>query len=235
MRKDLLEKRSTNLKREVLQLIDYDVPLVRDVRSNSTDESKQGPFVPVQPNCKRKDNVACVTPRENVPKSVLLSNKMGYSPGAAKIEETDEDSSIHAKRGVGSSFMKMVLTLAWCGSAGYDLAQCNELSGWILQEEQKEIDCYVKEVKHSWEITGCSILLDGWINEKGRSLIHFLEDCSRGPIFLRSADISDCIGDVNALVLLIEQVIEEIGAENVVQVVTFYYVGLYGGSAQTIS
>ncbi|KAF6139219.1 hypothetical protein GIB67_040366 [Kingdonia uniflora] len=113
MRKDLLEKRSTSLKREVLQLIDSNVPLARDTCSNSTDESKQSPFIPAQPNCKRKDNVACVMPRENVPKKVLLSNKMGYSPGAAKTEETDEDSSMHAKRSVGSSFMKMVLILAW--------------------------------------------------------------------------------------------------------------------------
>ncbi|KAF6145232.1 hypothetical protein GIB67_041427 [Kingdonia uniflora] len=97
MRKDLVEKRSTNLKREVLQLIDSDVPLTRDVCSNSTNESKQSPFVPAQTNCKRKDNVACVTPRENVPKKVLHSNKMGYSPGAAKTKETDEDSSMHAK------------------------------------------------------------------------------------------------------------------------------------------
>ncbi|KAF6168247.1 hypothetical protein GIB67_011632 [Kingdonia uniflora] len=64
----------------------------------------QSPFVPAQPNCKRKDNVACVTPRENVPKRVLLSNKMGYSPGTAKTEETDEDSSMHAKRSVGRFF-----------------------------------------------------------------------------------------------------------------------------------
>ncbi|KAF6154561.1 hypothetical protein GIB67_017943 [Kingdonia uniflora] len=163
MRKDLLEKRST---REVLQLIDSNVPWTRDVCSNSTDESKHIPFVPTQPNCKRKDNVACVTPRENEPKRVLLSNKMGYSPGVTKTEETDEDSSMHAKRSVGDSFMKMLI-------------------GWILQEEKKEIDCYVKKVKHSWGITGCSILLDGWMNEKGRSLIYFLEDCPRGPIFLR--------------------------------------------------
>ncbi|KAF6169241.1 hypothetical protein GIB67_013671 [Kingdonia uniflora] len=104
MRKYLLEKRSSNLKREVLQLIDSDIPFTRDVCSNSTDESKQSPFVPVQPNCKRKDNVACITPRENVPKRVLLLNKMGNSPGAAKTEETDEESSMHAKRSVGRFF-----------------------------------------------------------------------------------------------------------------------------------
>ncbi|KAF6146898.1 hypothetical protein GIB67_018551 [Kingdonia uniflora] len=115
-------------------------------------------------------------PMENVPKRVFLSNKMGYSPGAAKTEETDEDSSIHAKRIVrrffyengidfsvvkSPSFLKMIYATIRCGSAGYDVPQCNELSGWILQEEKKEIDCYVKEVKHSLGITGCSILLDG--------------------------------------------------------------------------
>ncbi|KAF6142762.1 hypothetical protein GIB67_009637 [Kingdonia uniflora] len=106
---------------------------------------------------------------------------MGYSPGVTKTEETDEDSSMHAKRSVGRflyengidfrvakspSFLKMIYAVVRCGSAGYDVPQCNELIGWILQEEKKEIDCYVKKVKHSWGITGCSILLDGWMNEK---------------------------------------------------------------------
>ncbi|KAF6158941.1 hypothetical protein GIB67_012358 [Kingdonia uniflora] len=165
---------------------------------------------------------------------------MGYSPGVAKTKETDEDSSMHTKRSVGRffyengidfsvvkspNFLKMISAAVRCGSAGYDVPQCNELSGWILQGKKKEIDCYVKEVKHSWGVMGCSILLDGWANRKGRSLIHFLADCPRGHIFFRSADISDSIGDVNALVLLIEQVIEETGAENVVQVVTFTMLG----------
>ncbi|KAF6172117.1 hypothetical protein GIB67_029535 [Kingdonia uniflora] len=124
----------------------------------------------------RKDNVACVTSRENVPKRVFLSNKMGYSSGASKTEETDEDSSMHAKRSVGRffyengidfsvvkspSFLRIISAAVNCGSGGYDMPQCNELSGWILQEEKKEIDYYLKEVKHSWGITGISILLDG--------------------------------------------------------------------------
>ncbi|KAF6176776.1 hypothetical protein GIB67_020498 [Kingdonia uniflora] len=58
---------------------------------------------------------------------------MGYSPGAAKIEETDEDSSMHAKRSAGRffyengidfsigkspSFLKMISVVVKCGPLG---------------------------------------------------------------------------------------------------------------------
>ncbi|KAF6159278.1 hypothetical protein GIB67_032049 [Kingdonia uniflora] len=147
MIKDLLEKRNTNLEREVLQLIDSDVPLTRDVCSNSTDKSKQSPFVPAQPNCKRKDNVACVTPRENVPKMVLYSNKMGYSPGGAKTEETVKTHQCMLRGVWGDSFMKMILILAWlrdCESNtkegdGNSDETIDSMDDWIV-DEAMEVD-----------------------------------------------------------------------------------------------
>ena len=49
----------------------------------------------------------------------------------------------------------------------YNIPSCQELKGWILKDEVKDIQEYVKKIRHSWASTGCSILLDGWIDEKG--------------------------------------------------------------------
>ncbi|KAI3950947.1 hypothetical protein MKW92_051413 [Papaver armeniacum] len=97
--------------------------------------------------------------------------------------------------------------------------------GWILQEELRAIQEYVREVVHSWGSTGCSILLDGWIDGKGRNFIHFVVDSPRGPIFMKSADVSDIIGDVVAMITLLSGVIEEVGVQNVVQIISYTTLG----------
>ncbi|KAL5813738.1 hypothetical protein ACOSQ3_024510 [Xanthoceras sorbifolium] len=59
---------------------------------------------------------------------------------------------------------------------------------------------HVERIRHSWAITGCSILFDGWIDQNGRNL---------GPIYLRSSDVSTAIDDVDALQLLLAGVVEK--------------------------
>jgi hypothetical protein len=86
----------------------------------------------------------------------------------------------------------------------------------------------VKEISRSWASTGCSVLLDGWVDEKGRNLVSFVVECPVGPTYLRSADVSAIIDDVNALQLLLEGVIEEVGIDNVVQNVAFSTLGWAG-------
>ncbi|KAF5187093.1 Hat transposon superfamily protein [Thalictrum thalictroides] len=106
------------------------------------------------------------------------------------------------------------------GSSGFEIPSCDELSS-LIQDEMKDIHHYVKEVRQSWQSTGCTILLDRWTDEKGCSLVNFLVDCPKGPIFLKSADITGTIGNVNAMISLIDEVIEDVGVENVVQVITY--------------
>jgi hypothetical protein len=86
----------------------------------------------------------------------------------------------------------------------------------------------VKEISRSWASTGFSVLLDGWVDEKGRNLVSFVVECPVGPTYLRSADVSAIIDDVNALQLLLEGVIEEVGIDNVVQNVAFSTLGWAG-------
>uniref|UniRef100_A0A1D1XDA7 Ankyrin repeat domain-containing protein 30A n=1 Tax=Anthurium amnicola TaxID=1678845 RepID=A0A1D1XDA7_9ARAE len=117
------------------------------------------------------------------------------------------------------SFQKMVDAVINCG-AGYTVPCYDDIRGWILQEELKEVHGRVEQVKLSWPQTGCSILVDGWMDGRGRSFLCFFADCPEGTIFLKSVDASDADRDVDALFSLFCAVVEEVGIQHVIQVVT---------------
>ncbi|KAJ6678856.1 HAT TRANSPOSON SUPERFAMILY PROTEIN [Salix viminalis] len=126
------------------------------------------------------------------------------------------------------SFQRMINATLDDGQSEYKVPALQDLKGWILHDEVEEMKTYVKEISRSWASTGCSVLLDGWVDEKGRNLVSFVVECPGGPTYLRSADVSAIIDDVNALQMLLEGVIEEVGIGNVVQIVAFSTVGWVG-------
>ncbi|MCL7027798.1 hypothetical protein MKW94_000570 [Papaver nudicaule] len=123
------------------------------------------------------------------------------------------------------TFQKMIRAIVGRGSKVYKVPSCYDLKGWIVQEEKRALQEYVREILHSWGSTGCSILLDGWTDGKGRNLINFVVDSPRGPIFMKSADVSDTTGDVASIITLLSGVIEEVGVHNVVQIVSYTTLG----------
>ena len=70
---------------------------------------------------------------------------------------------------------------------GYKSATFEELRGPILQAE-KDIGARMTEFRKSWESTRCTVMLDGWTDGKGRTLIKFLVHCPRGAMFVKSVD-----------------------------------------------
>ncbi|XP_047331598.1 uncharacterized protein LOC124935188 [Impatiens glandulifera] len=91
------------------------------------------------------------------------------------------------------------------------------MEGKFLQDEVKQMHEYVNKIRDSWTNTGCSILLDGWFDENGRKLVNILVECPQGPVYLRSDDISDD----NALEICLDEVIADIGVEDVIQIITY--------------
>ncbi len=63
-------------------------------------------------------------------------------------------------------------------------------------------------------------MCDGWTDRKGRTLINFLVNSSKGSVFINSVDASDESKTAALLTSLIEKEMMEIGPEKVVQVVT---------------
>eukprot|EP00253_Pinus_taeda_P007353 PITA_07353 len=105
-------------------------------------------------------------------------------------------------------------------SHGYKSATYEELRGPILQAEKQDINSRLAELKKTWEVTGCTMMFDGWIDRKGRSLLNFLVHCPKGTMFIKFLDALEHIKDATTICELLDGFIREIGVQNVVQVIT---------------
>ncbi|XP_050909185.1 uncharacterized protein LOC127122955 [Lathyrus oleraceus] len=61
---------------------------------------------------------------------------------------------------------------------------------------------------------------DGWTDRKGRTLINFLVNCPTGTTFVKNVDASDYGKTRDKLVELLDTFIEEMGEQNIVQLIT---------------
>ena len=68
--------------------------------------------------------------------------------------------------------------------------------------------------------TGCSIMCVDWTNIKGQSICKILVNSPEGTIFLYSLDISEISKTAEKIFEVLDEVVEKVGEENVVQVVT---------------
>ncbi|XP_042483113.1 uncharacterized protein LOC122063474 [Macadamia integrifolia] len=103
---------------------------------------------------------------------------------------------------------------------GLEPPSYHELRGLFLNDEKGGIKEIRKKYEEYWKTYGCTIMCDGWTNENGRHLINFLVNCPHGTYFIGSIDASNHVQDANMLFQLLDSKIEEIGADNVVQIVT---------------
>ncbi|MCL7022550.1 hypothetical protein MKW94_010602 [Papaver nudicaule] len=205
-------------------------------QNGNHDESSQPTLVQKRKHSAIVENSGSEHDDENLQRShhPKISNKMKNQ------EKAGDDSSRQSQRYIGrfffengidfsaansSTFQKMIISLVGGGSTTYKVPSCDDLKGWILEGDLKAMQERVREVVCSWGSTGCSILLDGWTDGKGLTHVNFVVDSPQGPIFMKSADFSDSTGDVDAMVSLLSGIIEEVGVQNVVQIVTYTTVG----------
>ncbi|KAJ9682478.1 hypothetical protein PVL29_018405 [Vitis rotundifolia] len=67
---------------------------------------------------------------------------------------------------------------------------------------------------------GCSIMSNGWTDEKERTLVNFLVNCSKGIMFMQSIDASSMIKTEEKILELLDKWVEQVGEKNVIQVIT---------------
>ena len=103
---------------------------------------------------------------------------------------------------------------------GFKPPAMHELRTWILKEEVNDINIMMEEHKKAWKQYGCSIMLDSWTDRKSRCLINFLVNSPVGTWFLKSIDASNTIKNGELMFKHLDEVVEEIGEKNVVQVIT---------------
>lgn len=61
---------------------------------------------------------------------------------------------------------------------------------------------------------------DGWTDRKVFTLINFMVNSPRGTVFMESIDASSCIKTGEKIFELLRKMVEKVGEENVVQVIT---------------
>ncbi|CAN1825803.1 hypothetical protein LINPERHAP1_LOCUS31304 [Linum perenne] len=67
---------------------------------------------------------------------------------------------------------------------------------------------------------GCSIMSDGWTDRKRRSICNFLVNSPKGTVFIESLDTSHYSKNTQKVFEMLDDVVEKVGEENVIQVIT---------------
>lgn len=173
--------------------------------------------------------------------SIFLNTFKGQTPESFKQVKVKTGSNKKSRKEVISAICKFFYhagvplqaanslyfhkMLELVGQYGYGLVgpPSQLISGRFLQEEIATLKSYLVECKASWAITGCSILADSWRDTRGRTLINFLSSGPNGMYFVSSADATEVVEDAFSLFKLLDKVVEEIGEDNVVQVIYFVF------------
>ncbi|XP_057745498.1 uncharacterized protein LOC130963392 [Arachis stenosperma] len=103
---------------------------------------------------------------------------------------------------------------------GYKGPSYDKLRVHLLADLKRESQMLVDSYRSAWKETGCTLMADGWIDQRQRTLINFLVYCSKGLCFVKSVDASSMVKNASHLCNLFSEVIEWIGPNNIVHVVT---------------
>ncbi|CAA0816157.1 hAT transposon superfamily protein [Striga hermonthica] len=90
----------------------------------------------------------------------------------------------------------------------------------LLKKAVERTKLKVKPHEDEWKKSGCSIMTDAWSDRKRRSIMNLCVNSKMGTIFLSSKESSDVSHTSEMIFEYVDQCIEQVGPENVVQVVT---------------
>ncbi|CAM8889816.1 unnamed protein product [Rhodiola kirilowii] len=103
---------------------------------------------------------------------------------------------------------------------GYVPPGYNRIRTTLLENEKKHVDLLLAPIKSTWGAKGVTIVSDGWSDPSRRPLINFIVCSESGPMFIKSVDCSGEFKGGDFIARLFREVIDEVGDENVVQVIT---------------
>lgn len=103
---------------------------------------------------------------------------------------------------------------------GFKPPSFDEIKGKYLTDEVEFTMEALAEHRAVWKITGCTIMVDDWYDEKEfRDILNFFVNSPKGTFFLKSVESAD-ISSPEELFKMMDDIVEEVGEENVVQIVT---------------
>ncbi|XP_024200409.1 uncharacterized protein LOC112203718 [Rosa chinensis] len=117
------------------------------------------------------------------------------------------------------SFKRFVEAVGQFGP-GYRPPTQYQLREPLLKEEVERTKNSLKKHEEEWAKNGCSIMTDAWSDRKRRSIMNLCVNCKEGTTFLSLREDSDQSHTGAYIFEYVDKCIEEVGAQNVVQVVT---------------
>ncbi|XP_050379561.1 uncharacterized protein LOC126796890 [Argentina anserina] len=103
---------------------------------------------------------------------------------------------------------------------GYVPLGYNALRTTLLDNERRHVEQTLEPVKKTWKETGVSLCSDGWTDGQKRPLINMMAAATNKAMMLRAVNCDGTTKDKTEISKLLLASINEIGSENVVQVVT---------------
>jgi len=103
---------------------------------------------------------------------------------------------------------------------GYKPPSYHDIREKLLKQVVSKTNLMLEEYKEEWKRTGSTIMSNGWTDKKRHSICNFLVNSSKGTVFLYSLDTSDISKTTDKVFKMLDDVVEYVGEENVVQVVT---------------
>ena len=91
-----------------------------------------------------------------------------------------------------------------------------QIRNTYLEEEVQELEVYITTLKAKWPTYGCIIMCDGWSSRTRNLIINFMICYDRSMILV---DTTNILKTTNYVFSFMDKVVEEVGKENVVQVV----------------
>ncbi|XP_035841277.1 uncharacterized protein LOC118488172 [Helianthus annuus] len=114
------------------------------------------------------------------------------------------------------SFHIMLEAVAQFGP-GFRVPTMYELRVPLLTKEVEDTKLEIDNHKKEWAAKGCSILSDGWRDSTvQKDIINFLVNSPKGSVFVKSIDVSEITKDADQLLGMLEEMVDEVGEENVV-------------------
>ena len=89
-----------------------------------------------------------------------------------------------------------------------------------MEKEVQELKVYINTLKAKWPVYGCTIMCDGCSSRTRKPIINFMVYCDRSMIYLSSVDTTNIPKTADYIFSLMDKIVEEVGEENIVQVVT---------------
>ncbi|PNX78135.1 DNA binding protein, partial [Trifolium pratense] len=103
---------------------------------------------------------------------------------------------------------------------GFKVPTYHDIRVNLLGDCKRECSLLVEGYRSKWAKDGCTIMADGWSDQKQRTLINFLVYSPQGIVFVKSVDASGVVKDAQMLCNLFSEVIDWVGHKNVVHIVT---------------